>query len=305
MYETKSPVLFIIFNRPDTTKKVFEVIRKARPNKLLIAADGPRENNEQDKERCEEVRQIITQVDWDCEVKTLFREENLGCKKAVYGAVSWFFENVESGIILEDDCLPSIDFFQFCDEMLERYKNDDRVMHVGGRNPVAETLEINTYYFSIYNRIWGWAGWRRAWKYCDIDMQTWEEFKNRGIIKNIFESSIEREYFKYVWQQVANNKIDTWDYQWMYSRIRQGSYCVIPDVNLVANIGFGEDATHTTGQAHELAALPIGKLNFPLEHKDYIVRDRKKDILYYTKHIRKNAIITLIKAVIKKCLFIK
>ncbi|MCP4392976.1 MAG: hypothetical protein GY804_01715 [Alphaproteobacteria bacterium] len=303
MYETKSPVLFIIFNRPDTTKKVFEAIKSVKPKRLFIAADGPREGNDNDAKRCQEAKEIALNVDWDCEVKTLLRDKNLGCKKAVYEGISWFFDNVESGVVLEDDCLPSDDFFKFCDEMLERYKDDERIMHVGGGNPVSELSESSEYYFSIYNRIWGWAGWSRAWKHCDVDMNTWVDFKRDKQIDSIFNSNIERKYWAVLWQRVANNEVDTWDYQWFYSRVRQGSYAIAPNVNLVSNIGFGEDATHTTSSEHALANKPFGKLKFPLKHKDYMLRDVKSDNLYYRKYVRKNAIIILIKAVIKKCLF--
>ena len=178
-YPLTTPVLFLVFNRPDTTEKVFEAIRQAKPQKLFVAADGPRGNRLGEKEKCEQVRKIATTVDWDCEVKTLFREKNLGCKFAVSSAIDWFFKNVEEGIVLEDDCLPSQSFFWFCQELLERYRNDERVMLIGGNNRGVDFLKNHSYFFSKYVQIWGWATWRRSWEKYDSKIRKWKLVKEQ------------------------------------------------------------------------------------------------------------------------------
>ena len=182
-----TPILFLIFNRPDTTFKVFEEIRKIKPAKLYIAADGPRPNVIGEEEKCTASRNIIKQVDWDCDVKTLFREKNLGCKIAVSSAISWFFENVEEGIILEDDTFPTQSFFWFCQELLDFYRNDSRIMHISGNNfQLGKIRGEGSYYFSKYNHIWGWATWKRAWRFYDVSLNTFPIFVQRKVIKNIF-----------------------------------------------------------------------------------------------------------------------
>jgi len=178
-----TPVLFIVFNRLDTTKQVFEEIKKAKPQKLFIAADGPR--NFQEKNKTDVVRKyILENINWKCEVKTLFREKNLGCKYAVAGAIDWFFDNVEQGIILEDDCLPSQSFFKFCQEMLEKYKDDERVMHISGTNVEGISKIDQDYFFAINFNVWGWATWKRAWKLYDINVTHWPRFLKEGRSKD-------------------------------------------------------------------------------------------------------------------------
>lgn len=177
-FKLNVPVLLLIFNRPDTTQRVFHEIRGASPLQLFISADGPRENKPGEFEKCQITRDIVRQVDWDCEVYTNFRDKNLGCKIAVSSAIDWFFENVEEGIILEDDCLPSFSFFRFCEELLEKYRDDERIMQIGGTNLLSEWQRSDdSYYFSKYGAIWGWATWRRAWQYYDVNMKLWPEVK--------------------------------------------------------------------------------------------------------------------------------
>jgi len=232
-----TPVLFLIFNRPDTTQQVFNSIKKAKPKQLFVAADGPREKKEGEKEKCEQARKVIEQVNWDCEVKTLFRDRNLGCKIGVSSAINWFFENVEEGIILEDDCLPSQSFFWFCQELLEHYRNDTRVMHISGNNfQFGRKIGNASYYFSIFGLIWGWATWKRAWRYYDVKMKTYSQFKDEGQIKNIFYNKKMQHYYKKIFDKVYKEKIDTWDYQWLYSRLLNQGISIHPNVNLVQNI---------------------------------------------------------------------
>jgi hypothetical protein len=261
-YQCKSPVLFLIFNRPDVTARVFESIRAARPSLLYVAADGARLDREGEAERCQQVRDIATAVDWDCEVKTLFRDENLGCGKAVSGAITWFFENVEEGIILEDDCLPHPSFFRYCDELLERYRDSDKVFHIGGTNPFNKDGSSNTYHYTVYNRIWGWASWRRSWRHYDFDIKQWPQLKAEGYLERalgekgaaVFAPSLDQCYSK---------TMDTWDHQWLLARLRLG-LAIQPGVNQISNIGFGPDATHTKSTQSTIANMNAGDLEFPL-----------------------------------------
>lgn len=243
----QSPVLFLIFNRPDKTKQVFEAIRQAQPAKLFVAADGPRIDKKNEKELCEQTRDVIKQVNWPCEVKTLYRTENLGCKIAVSSAINWFFENVEEGIILEDDCLPNQSFFSFCQDMLTHYRDDERIMHIGGSNfQDGRVRGDGSYYFSFIYHIWGWATWKRAWKHYDIEMKNWEKFLNEGYLKSLFPELSHEQYFSDVFNTIKTNKLNTWDYQWVLSCWTNNGLSIIPNYNLVTNIGYDLDATHTS-----------------------------------------------------------
>lgn len=270
-------VLFLVFNRLDTTKQVFEAIRQAKPPRLYVAADGARSIKEGEAEKVQAVRDYIMQnIDWECDVKTLFRDKNLGCKYAVSGAITWFFENEEQGIILEDDCLPSQSFFWFCEELLERYKNDERVWHIGGTNPIDTQLISSEYYFSEYNRIWGWASWKRAWSVYDVEISAWPNIKTMNVLKEILGESEANKYER-LFDRVYEGKIDTWDYQWFLYRLLNGK-AIIPKVNLISNIGFGEEATHTFDIEHKLSKLPRGEFKFPIVHPDYLIVDKERDL---------------------------
>lgn len=241
----KTPILFLIFNRPDTTKQVFKQIREAKPSHLFIAADGPREDKHEEKEKCEETRKIVENIDWACDVKRLYRKENLGCKLAVSSAIDWFFENVEEGIILEDDCFPDLSFFTFCEKLLERYRTEEKVMMISGTNLLGTWKpEIQSYHFSYFGGIWGWATWKRAWSYYDPQMKKWGNSQIRESIKKLIpkEQYSSREYH---FEKTYQGEIDTWDYQWSFTRLSHAGLSIIPSKNLIANIGFRSDATHT------------------------------------------------------------
>lgn len=274
------PVLFIIFNRPDTTQKVFSAIRDVRPKHLFIAADGPRVEKEGDEEKCIITRDVIKQIDWNCEIKTLFREENLGCGKAVSSAITWFFENVEQGIILEDDCIPNESFFMFCEEMLSYYKNDNRIMHISGSNfQFGKKRGDGDYYFSKNNHVWGWATWRRAWKYYDFGMESLEEFIKNDYIKNIFNNKIAKEWID-IFIKTKKGKINTWDYQWTYTMWAQDGLAILPNVNLVKNIGFNNDATHTK-YSNNLIENNLANSLFIEKHPSLVIRDYGADMYYH------------------------
>ncbi|WP_304131415.1 hypothetical protein [Ignavibacterium album] len=262
-----TPILFIIFNRPDTTQIVFDQIKKHKPKKLYISADGPREDKEGEKEKCRLTREVVDQIDWECEVKKLFNDENLGCKMAVSKAISWFFEFEEQGIILEDDVVPNKTFFNFCSELLEYYKNDSNIMHISGNNFFSNRIDIPfSYYFSIYPHIWGWATWRRAWKLFDPQITDFPYYKTKGFINEILINRKEIKYWLNKFEQVFNNHVDTWDYQWLYTIWKNKGLCITPVKNLAMNIGFRDDATHTVNKNSKLAEIPteeIYKINHP------------------------------------------
>jgi len=288
------PILFIIFNRLDTTKKVFERIKEAKPKQLFLAGDGPRVGKIDDYEKCLATRKIIEQIDWDCEVKTLFREKNLGCKIAVNSAISWFFDNVEEGIILEDDCLPHPTFFNFCKDLLEKYRYDQRVMMITGSNfQKGIKYGDGSYYFSRFAHIWGWASWRRAWQFYDVDLKNLDQFISQNKIDEV---AINYPQLKSKWlNDLAKTKsglINTWDYQWSYAIFSNFGLSVTPNVNLISNIGFGhQDATFTTGSdpnVENLPTFPIGDITHPSfimpsrEADDYIAKN-----IYFCENISK------------------
>lgn len=274
----KTAVLFLVFNRPDTTKQVFEAIRKAKPPRLYVAADGPRADKPGEAEKVEQVRRIATQVDWDGEVKTLFRDKNLGCRKGVSTAIDWFFENEEEGIILEDDCLPSQSFFWFCEELLERYREDMRVMAVSGDNfQKGPARNEFSYYFSRFNHCWGWASWRRAWSYYEKDMQSWPYIRDNGYMQDILLDKTAIKYWSKIFETTYRNEIDSWAYRWTFSCWMQNGLTILPNVNLVSNIGFDEDSTHTTDKDNANSKIPVLNLSFPLKHPTWMIRDERAD----------------------------
>ncbi len=260
----RSPVLFLVFNRPDTTQRVFETIRGGRPPRLYVAADGPRADRLGEREHCDQVRSIVTSVDWPCEVKTLFRNNNLGCKIAVSSAIDWFFAQEAEGIILEDDVLPSGDFFPFCDEVLERYRDDTRVMMATGTNYLSEPTLNYPYFFSQHFTIWGWATWRRAWKEYDVSMAKWRDPSIRDNIAYMFQRNYIWNHFCATFNSLGADYVDTWDIQWVFACLINGGLCAVPKVNLVSNIGV--DGTHSGAltDSHFLKTYDLGlKLTAP------------------------------------------
>ncbi|MFT6127434.1 MAG: hypothetical protein ACJAVA_001924 [Flavobacteriaceae bacterium] len=285
-------VLFLVFNRLDTTKQVFQAIRQAKPPRLYVAADGARDGKEAETEKVQSVREYILQnIDWECEVKTLFREENLGCKYAVSRSIDWFFDNEEQGIILEDDCLPSQSFFWFCEELLERYKVDMRVWQISGDNFQNGLVRGDgDYYFSKYNHIWGWASWGTRWKHYDVNMLTFKSFNTSDQISNIFRRNSIQKQWSDIFLKVSNGKIDTWDYQWTYAALANSGLTILPNKNLISNIGFGPDATHTTNLESENSKLPIHEMNYPLIHPSFIIQNVTADEFTESKMFAKKNI---------------
>ncbi|MDZ4852008.1 MAG: glycosyltransferase [Pirellulaceae bacterium] len=271
------PVLLIIYNRPDVTRQVFESIRAVRPRQLFIAADGPKTDRHGDQELCQAARSILTQIDWECDVQSLLRPKNLGCKLGVSSAIDWFFSHVESGIILEDDCVASPCFFAFCQELLEHYRNEPKVMMISGNNFQFGPQHADaSYYFSIYSHIWGWATWRRAWSLYDVAMKTYSEFFESKAIQKVTDRPNEQKSWLTVFQNASQGMIDTWDIQWLYAHFYHGGLSVMPNVNLVSNIGFDENATHTQIVANPLANLPRGEIG-KIRHPSQIIPSKSAD----------------------------
>jgi hypothetical protein len=249
-----TPVAFIIFNRPDLTARVFEAIRQAQPRQLLVIADGPR--HEGDVEKCRQTRAVIEAVDWDCEVLTNFSEQNLGSVIRCSSGIDWVFSQVEEAIILEDDCLPTPSFFHFCQTLLEHYRHDERVMHISGNNfQYGQSRTEASYYFSKYTHTWGWATWKRAWRTFDLYLENWDTFQQQGALKSICDDPVEYQYWANIFERVASKQAVHWDYAWLFHCWSNHGLAILPDVNLISNIGFREDATRTKGN-HPSANLP-------------------------------------------------
>lgn len=278
---TTPAVLLLAFNRPDLTRRVFEAIRQAKPPIFFFAVDGPRTSKPSEIELNREIRSLADEVDWPCEVKTRFNEENLGCKRAVTGAIDWFFEHVEEGIILEDDCLPHPSFFPYCAEMLERYRYDERVGMVSGDNfrPQLEWRDSG-HEFSLFTFIWGWATWRRAWRYFDGEMTDWPELRRSGWLKRVFCRSEAVLYWTKVLERCYRGQVDTWDYPWSYSCWKAGFLSVVPACNLISNIGFDERGTHTVDQGNPKAGLPVQEIHAPWDATSEPMRDCRQEKRY-------------------------
>ncbi|WP_448699639.1 nucleotide-diphospho-sugar transferase [Mucilaginibacter sp. AW1-3] len=281
----RPPVLFLIFNRPECTQLTFNAIKKNKPNKLYIAADGPRASKNGEHELCAQTRAIVADIDWDCEVHTLFREKNLGCKVAVNTAITWFFENEEMGIILEDDCLPSESFFSFCADLLIKYKDDDRVWHIDGTTSQANITAVGeSYHFSKYCLIWGWATWRRAWNYYDPAIKSFPDFEKNNVIKSIWAKPEVQKYWLKNFKDVYNGQVDTWDFQWMYTVWTNNGMSIRPSVNLIKNIGFDNNATHTKTANKLLKEMKNEEMTFPLQHPVFSLPNTQQDDICSAGH---------------------
>ncbi len=267
-----TPILFLIFNRLDTTKIVFEKIRSIKPAFLYVAADGPR--NELEKLKCEETRAVLNEIDWECELKLLFRDQNLGCGKAVSEGISWFFENEECGIILEDDCLPDDSFFNFASTLLDKYRDDKRIWHIGGNNFQDEIVRgHSSYYFSMFAHIWGWATWKDRWQKYKFNI---ENYDLQNDLNNYTDDKRIYNYFNRRKRQVASGTTNTWDYQWLFCMWQHYGYAIVPNQNLVTNIGFGNNATNTKINSF-LANIPVQSLEL-IHFSDDIILNKSADL---------------------------
>jgi hypothetical protein len=288
----RTPVVLAIFNRPDTTARVFEAVRRARPPRLLVIADGPRPDRPEEEQLCRDARAVVERVDWPCEVSTEYSGVNLGCRRRVSSGLDWAFGLVEEAIVLEDDCLPHPSFFRFCQELLHRYRDEARVMHISGDNFESLWRSRGTlawfsqlvrrrlgasYYFSRYAHVWGWATWRRAWRDWGEGLRAWTDTDDRETLLSNLSDPAERNFWAETMDRVADGELDSWAYQWTFACIVRGGLAAMPRRNLVSNIGFGETAVRTTDPSHPLANLPTTGVRFPLRHPRSLTADQSTD----------------------------
>lgn len=261
------PVLALVFNRPALTGQLLDALRAGQPAQLFVAADGPRPEVPDDGARCQQTRELFREIDWPCEVRKLFRERNVGLQEAVVSAIDWFFEHVTAGIILEDDCLPSPDFFPFAGELIDRYAETPQVMHISGLNMRPDdSFEPYSYGFAGVGHIWGWATWRRAWQLYDPTFADWRAVCYES---GRHASQLRRVLGRKFASADAGRKF-TWARAWYYTTVRHHGVAVVPSVNLIRNVGFGADATHTSGKNHPLRRDKWGSLKFPLLHPPHL-----------------------------------
>ncbi len=265
------PILLLVFKRPDLTQKVFDRVREIQPKQLFVSADGARPHKAGEAEQVAATRQIFEQVDWDCEVKTLYRDTNLGCRKAVSGGINWFFEQVEMGIVLEEDCIPDLTFFGFAKEMLERYEDNEAIMSVSGLNLIQDQTQniSDSYLFTKFVFYWGWATWRRAWQKMDVDMQRFPEFVEKKYINRLLADKEAQKYILQKFHETHTKQNDSWAYAWFYSCILNNGLAIVPKNNLIQNEGFGEQATHTKMPEITFQAKSH-PLTFPLQHPEKV-----------------------------------
>jgi hypothetical protein len=280
----KTPIVFFIFRRPELTEQVFEYIRQSQPSTLFVVADGPRLHRPEDSELCEKTRNIIKQVDWKCKVLTDFSDVNLGCKNRIVSGLNWVFSQVDEAIILEDDCLPSASFFPFCETMLEYYRHDQRTMMISGTNSGLIPPDYPySYYGSSLARVWGWATWKRAWSHFDLAMEHWPEFKKLGLIDTFCNDEFYKNYWIDELDKVYSGALDSWSYIWMYSYWKQHGLSIVPKYNLVSNLGFGVDSTHTS-YLSGLENLPTQEIS-TIHHPPFLLEYRKMDYLHFDNYL--------------------
>jgi len=279
-----TPLLLIAWRRPHTLRKVIDAIRPLGPTRVFVACDGPNSGRPGEAEKVAATRMVIeNEINWPCHIERLYSPTNQGCRLGVSRAISWFFEQVEEGIILEDDCVPHPDFFTYCATLLARYRHDTRVWCVSGNNfQNGQWRGSGSYYFSRYNHCWGWASWSRCWKYYDSTLPNWPLLSESGLLKSIFDDPEELKYWSGIWDRLyCVAEPDTWDYQWTFSCLVNGGLTALPNRNLVSNIGFGLDATHTTLEKdHVLSAEGLGVI----EHPSFILRDSVADRFTFADH---------------------
>ncbi len=274
-WQMKTPVALLIFNRPDTTESVLQAIRNVKPPELLVIADGPRPGRPEETERCAAARAVIDRIDWNCKVHRNFADKNLGLRTRVYSGLDWVFQTVEEAIILEDDCVPHPSFFRFCEELLERYRNDKQVMLISGDNAHGFKTAEHSYYFSRYALIWGWATWRRAWQLYDNKMSLWPKLRDSNWLASILSNPHEIRYWSSLFQSNYEG-FNSWARAWIFSCWVHKGLGIIPATNLISNIGFGSEATHTKFKDGR-AEASVEAMNFPLQHPLSVIRDSRAD----------------------------
>jgi len=303
MTSFETPILLLIFNRPNHTKRVFDQIRRVKPAKLFVVADGPRKDNSDDRVNCELVRSMImNMIDWECDVKTRFRDNNLGCGVGPAEGITWFFEQVEMGIILEDDCMPSLSFFTFCSLLLMKYRNAENIFAISGFNYCGKWKKKKYDYFFSDGGNWGWASWRRAWQFFDYSMKTWEgiDEAKRKQVTDFYPD------FNIIYNKIKKENFDAWDIQWHYARLYHNALSITPTLNLVMNIGFDHFATHTSQPNSYISKLKSFEISFAKELKgpaDFTTDLAfRKEILKFSEPKRENSLLRIAKKTIKRIL---
>lgn len=277
----KTPVVLIIFNRPELTRRVFEQIKKVRPSQLFIISDGARPSKKDEDEFVKITRKIVEDISWSCTVKRKFEQKNLGCKISISSGLDWVFAQVDRAIILEDDCIPNSTFFYYSEELLEKYKNNEKIMHISGSN-LLDALDIKqikhntSYYYSFLTSVWGWATWRRAWKLYDVTMKSWPK-KGKSILQSCLPDGKSRSFIKMRFEGVYKGKIDTWDYQWTYACWENHAVSISPYCNMISNEGFNTHATHTKFET-KFSSLSSTEMQFPLIHPPAIETSVNNDM---------------------------
>lgn len=287
------PILLITWRRIEAVQSILDALRPYAPVRIFIASDGPRENYLDDQERIQLTREAIeAAIDWPCSIERLYSDNNLGCSYGPVRAINWFFDNVEEGIILEDDCIPSSDFYPYCASLLDYYRHDTRVWCIGGVNFQGGIQRGEaSYYFSRYNHCWGWASWRRCWEHFDLNLAQWNKFRDSGLISSLFSSRRERLYWTRIWQRTFDRSVPVswWDYQWTFACMVNGGLTVLPNANLVTNVGFDQEATHshhgiTSGIGLQYQSLGLDKS--PLIHPQFVLPDKLADLYTFRHHFK-------------------
>jgi hypothetical protein len=288
---TVPPVLILAFNRPHTTSRVIAALRQAKPARVFLAVDGARADRPGEQESVNQVHRLAETFDWGCDVQTLFRDRNLGCKVAVSDAITWFFDQVESGIVLEDDCVAHPSFFTFAAELLTRYRDDERVCMISGDNfQLGKRRSPYSYYASRFTHIWGWASWRRAWRLYDHAMSRWPEQRAAGWLQAYLGNKQAAQYWTRVFDETHGERNSSWAYRWTYSAWVNDALTLIPEVNLVSNIGFGEQATHNVNKRNRFAALPLEAIRLPLRHPPELIDNAMADAFTQKTMFRRSPI---------------
>jgi hypothetical protein len=274
----ETPVLLIGYRRVSTTRKVIESLRGVRPRRVFFSVNGPNPATAGEEAQCQAVRELAGEIDWDCRIERLFRKEHLSARDSIAGAITWFFDNVEEGIVLEDDCVCDPSFFFFSQELLERYRDNPRIMQIGATNFVPRAFSgPESYAFSNFAYIWGWASWRRAWTKCDLEMSSFSGDDVERLLESRFTRAADVSYWRVLYGYLRSGNLNTWDGQWNFSVFRHRGLSVIPRQNLVHNIGFGELSTNTTTLTTAVGDMQLGSLQWPLVHPDRIEVDRASD----------------------------
>lgn len=300
--ELNTPVVLIFFNRTDTTRQVFQRIAQMRPKQLFLIADAPRLDHPDDENLCAQARQVVQAVDWDCAVEHYYPPANMGIRNCISAGLDWVFSQVDAAIILEHDCLADPSFFNYCQELLQLYRHDQRIAMIGGtnyqfgRNPLPYS-----YYFSLYPHIWGWATWARAWMTHDAGMGRWPEARQRQLLKSVLPDDKALRFWTRRFDATYAGRIDTWDYGWTLSCWLENRLSIVPSVNLVSNIGFGKGAIHTTGRRSPYANMPAAEMKFPLVHPPYKIRYPAAD-LYTQRTLFRDHLLAPLKRKIKRML---